>query len=510
MTSPEDVERFRAIVTALFGWRFDEARASTTLAEVLRRRVEATGSGSADGYLRRLGAAPWVDEQRAVAEELTITETYFFRNPDQFRAFDEVALLPHKLTRGTPLRVLSAGCASGEEAYTLAILVYERTGEAASGSIRAVDVNPGMLAKAERGRYSAWSLRETPPEMQRRWFSMEGREAVLDPRLRSLVKFELKNLAEDNLALFQPRSYDVVFCRNVLMYFSEHAARRLVARIAQSLSPRGLLFLGHAETLRGLSHDFHLRHTHGTFYYEKRGDAEAVRRDAEVVEATGHTPGCILPAADASWVETIRQASERIQALSCGASRNGAVPARTLDAAPSAQEPLLRPAWNVGFAIELLKNERFSEVRALLGALPPESARDPEVLLFSAVLLTHGGDLAEAERACERLLEIDEMSAGAHYLMALCLEERGDRSGALDHDQVAAYLDPGFAMPRLHLGLLARRAGERDAARQELGQALALLDREDSSRLVLFGGGFTREGLVALCRAELLACGGGS
>ena len=79
---------------------------------------------------------------------------------------------------------------------------------------------------------------------------------------------------------------------------------------------------------------------------------------------------------------------------------------------------------------------------------------------------------------------------------------------AVEHDQVAVYLDQGFAMPRLHLGLLARRAGDAITARRELGQALPLLQREDSSRLLLFGGGFSRDALVALCRAELVAVGG--
>ena len=144
----------------------------------------------------------------------------------------------------------------------------------------------------------------------------------------------------------------------------------------------------------------------------------------------------------------------------------------------------------------------------MLDALPSDTAQDPEFLLLTAVLLTHGGNLAKAENVCAELLERDEMSAGAHYLMALCRESAGDGPGAADHDQVATYLDPGFAMPRLHLGLLARRAGDRNAAREELLQALMLLQREDSSRLLLFGGGFGREALSALCRAELAGCGG--
>jgi chemotaxis protein methyltransferase CheR len=158
--------------------------------------------------------------------------------------------------------------------------------------------------------------------------------------------------------------------------------------------------------------------------------------------------------------------------------------------------------------MELLRAERFGEALDAVHGLPPEAAADPEVLLLRATLLTHHGQLAEAERACQELHEVDELNAGAHYLLALCREGLGDTEGARHQDQIAAYLDPGFAMPRLHMGLLARRAGDRERAGRELAEALELLRREDGSRLLLFGGGFTREALAALCRAELLACGG--
>ena len=140
--------------------------------------------------------------------------------------------------------------------------------------------------------------------------------------------------------------------------------------------------------------------------------------------------------------------------------------------------------------------------------LSPESARDPDALLLRAVLLSHSGQLDAAEKVCAELLAQDDLDAGAHYLLALCREGAGDRQGARDHDQAATYLDPGFAMPRLHLGLLARRAGDREGARRDLASALALLEQEDAARLLLFGGGFRREALIALCRAELVSAGG--
>jgi chemotaxis protein methyltransferase CheR len=168
----------------------------------------------------------------------------------------------------------------------------------------------------------------------------------------------------------------------------------------------------------------------------------------------------------------------------------------------------VQTATQLQLALELLKQERFSDALDLLACVPADSGQDPDVLLLRAALLTHSGQLSAAESVSARLLERDEMNTGAHYLLALCRESAGDRERALDHDRSAIYLDPGFAMPRLHLGLMARRAHNWEEARQELGQALLLLKREDASRLLLFGGGFGREALIALCRAELLSAGG--
>jgi chemotaxis protein methyltransferase CheR len=153
--------------------------------------------------------------------------------------------------------------------------------------------------------------------------------------------------------------------------------------------------------------------------------------------------------------------------------------------------------------LELLQRERFTEARTKLLRLPDEASKHPDALLFSAVLFTNEGHLADAERAAEALLAADDLNAGAHYVKALCREHAGDAKGAIEHDRVAVHLDPTFAMPHLHAGILARRAGDAAHARRELGAALMLLEREDPSRVALFGGGFAREALILLCRAEL-------
>jgi chemotaxis protein methyltransferase CheR len=127
---------------------------------------------------------------------------------------------------------------------------------------------------------------------------------------------------------------------------------------------------------------------------------------------------------------------------------------------------------------------------------------------LKAVEASHNGRLDQAEALCRSLLAGDGLSAEAHYVLALCSEGRGQAAESFEHDRIAAYLDPGFAMPHLHMGLSLRRAGQRAAAKTELEAAVRLLQFEDPARVLLFGGGFRREALVALCRAELAALKG--
>jgi chemotaxis protein methyltransferase CheR len=501
MNSPvgrHDLDRFRTAITSRIGLGFDDSRLGF-LDELLRRRLDHLGQAS-DAYLDSLAQRPSVAEISTLAGELTVCETYFFRNGEQFRALAEVALPERMGARKTPgeLRLLSAGCASGEEAYSIAIVARETIADPAwDVRVRAVDINPIALAKAAAARYSPWALRDTPLSQQRKWFRPVGRDMQLDDTVRRAVRIEAGNLVREDPDLWPAAGYDVIFCRNVLMYFAPEQMRLAVERIARSLAPGGFLFLGHAETLHGVSDAFHLRHTHETFYYQRKGDVRLANLPgAAGFEISPEPPRAPVAAFDETWVETIRSATERVAAL--------------VPSVPAGKAPRPRINWDPTPVLDLLRKERFADALATLRGGPPEAEHDPDTLLLEAALLAQSGQLAAAEVACRRLIAIDEMKAGAHYLLALCREHAGDLDGAGESDRTAVWLDPAFAMPRLHLGFLARRAGDAGAALRELKHALILLKREETSRILLFGGGFNREALMALCESARRECEGRS
>ncbi|GEJ55406.1 CheR family methyltransferase [Anaeromyxobacter diazotrophicus] len=496
----DELERLRVAVAARLGLHFDDTKLDD-LDAVAAKRLGALRHVPAGVWLGRVEAGD-PEELAFLAERLTVGETYFFRNGNDLRAFAEVVVPARLAARDGErrLRFLSAGCSSGEEPYTLAMLLQDAPGLAGwDVSVRGVDVNPAALERARAGRYGEWSLRQTSAEARARFFEGTDREFTVRPAVRAMVSFDQRNLVAEDPALWTPGAYDAIFCRNVTMYFAPEVSRRVVDRIAASLAPGGFLFLGHAETLRGVSGRFHLRHSHDTFYYQLRGAGEdAVSGAVAPRRAPAAAPPLAAAPADPGWPEAIRAASARVAAITGGASAPG----------HSATPPPPGGPLQLAAALDLARQERYADALALLAARPLEAETDPDALLLRAVVLASSGDPAGAEAACARVLALDELSAEAHYVMALCREHARDAEGARNQDHYALYLDPTFALPRLHLGLMAQRAGEREKARGELSRALALLAGEDASRVLLLGGGFSRDALAELCRAELRAAGG--
>ena len=195
------------------------------------------------------------DARTALARALTIGETYFLREPLHFDLLRE-SLLPAALAQagdGTaapapPVVMVSAACSSGEEAYSMAITARQLLGEAAAGRVRVIgfDVNERAVTAARRGVYRAWSLRGMAEDVRRRWFERSGDEWSVVREARALTTFERRNLV-DAADVLPPGSADIVFCRNVLIYFDDAAVVRALTQLAAALRPHGSLIVASAE-----------------------------------------------------------------------------------------------------------------------------------------------------------------------------------------------------------------------------------------------------------------------
>ncbi|HET6612955.1 MAG TPA: protein-glutamate O-methyltransferase CheR [Kofleriaceae bacterium] len=220
-------------------------------------RLAATGEDNFDDYVRRLKVGAWPAELDEVIDRVTNHETYFFREAYNLRAFSDEVLprvvrrIESDATRRAPrLTLWSAGCATGEEAYTIAMLVRERgLDRRIQGRVIGTDVSPAALRVARRGIYREPSFRGVDSRRVAAYFrAAAGGEREVVPEIKEMVSFSRASLMDaDAHALFG--DIDVAFCRNVLIYFDAESRTRAVRLLYDRLAPGGYLLLGHSETL---------------------------------------------------------------------------------------------------------------------------------------------------------------------------------------------------------------------------------------------------------------------
>lgn len=222
-----------------------------------------------DQYITFLTMGPYQsDEFQEMFDRITLNDTSFFRNEPQLGVFEN-KILPQLLEAREAtkrLRIWSAACSTGEEAFTLAIILHRALGDRLKDwtvEILGTDLSERALNIANAGVYSNFAMRSTPDAVKSRYFSESDGRWTLDDEIRSMVNFEIHNL-KDRAAAQQHGSWDVIFCRNVMTYFDDEMKSRVAGMFADRLAENGTLFIGHSENLRGLESCFEgLPHAQG-------------------------------------------------------------------------------------------------------------------------------------------------------------------------------------------------------------------------------------------------------
>ena len=349
----EDFAAVRDYLAAQAGLVFDEGRRAG-LAAVVADRLMDSGAPDVAGLPRSLAGPAGQAERQRLLDAVTVQETHFFRNPPQVEALRR-RVLPDLLRRAAghdrPLTIWSAGCSTGEEPYTLAMLLLELSpvvGARAPVRIVATDVSADALRAADRGTYAGRTLDRVPAVLRDRWFEPRpgGAYAVKD-QVRSLVDFRLHNLVTDPVP-FARGQVDLVVCRNVTIYFGRETTRLLMGSFHDVLTEGGYLFLGHSETLWQVSSAFSLLPIGEAFVYRRAHDARAGSpARASRSAACGRGP---LPAARPAAVPAPADRPDAGRLLTTARSRlaAGDYPAAVASAQEaSLADPLLAPAYVV-------------------------------------------------------------------------------------------------------------------------------------------------------------------
>ncbi|HVB27638.1 MAG TPA: CheR family methyltransferase [Mycobacteriales bacterium] len=453
------------------GLSFDAPRRDS-LSYSVGERLAATATPDVPAYLSLLRGPGGPAERQALLDEVTIPETHFFRNPPQVRALRQF-VLPELVRHAAAapdraLRVWSAGCSTGEEPYTVGILLRELlpANPGLQASVLATDLSTKALAAARAATYGERALHLAEPVDRARWFVPRGNEYQVRDEVREVVEFRHHNLVT------QPPpcaagEVDLILCRNVTIYFGRDTTRSLIRRLHGCLRDGGYLFLGHAETLWQISDDFQLVSLGDAFVYRRNdgGDRRQVLPDRRTADDGPPPPS-----------------RER----------------RTLERRSAALDFLVKA-----------RSLPFPRAAAAVAAPPPTPTRvaphvaphvapvDPLDTVRAAIA---GGRYAEAADLAEEVATATPLRADAYYLRGLALCNLGLDADALVSLRKAVYLDPKAGLAHFLLGGALERIGEpRAAARCYRAAAQTLVTMRFDAVVPELGGRGVVE-IAALCR----------
>jgi len=416
-----------------------------------------------------LSSSPTQKQTEILASHLTVGETYFFREKHVFEILEERIIPELTNTRRENercLRFWSAGCCTGEEPYSIAILLHKMLPDlkAWNISILATDINPRFLHKAAEGIYGKWSFRDCPQWVQERYFQRSKKDQFeILPEIKNMVSFSYLNLVEDSYPSLssQTNAMDVIFCRNVLMYFAEEPAKKVVHNLSRSLVDEGWLVVSPAESTYVPSPPFAAVRFPDAFLYKK----DSKPRKAKEI------PDVFPPLL---YKDTAAPARPRVDT----APKRDTAPVREIktvkrsEAKEKEAEKALPPYVK---AQALYEQGRYGEATRELLEMVSHNQDMVTVMSLLARTYANQGDLMEARRWCERAITKDKLVSGLHYLRATILLEQGAAEEALMSLKRALYLDPDFVLAHFAAGVLNSRQGKLKETEKHFKNVITLL-----------------------------------
>ncbi len=457
--------------------------------DLQRGLSEAAGElGFADvaGCADWLLSAPLTNANfQVLASHLTVGETYFFREKKTFEVLTESVfpdLIRDRRGEGKRLSIWSAACSTGEEAYSLAITLHQLIPDLADWhlTILATDINERSLIKASEGVYGEWSFRDAPAWLKERYFrrTPDGHFAI-SPEIKKLVTFARLNLVENvySSVATPANSMDMIFCRNVLMYFKFRKARKVVEQLRRFLVKDGWLVVSPSESSQALLSRFVAVNFPGVILYQRSNTTKQGAQPA--------TPFSLGESA-ATMTPPLEEVTSQV--LSLADSKMESTPAMPLEEPAQAEQTPTAYA----LAQSLFQAGRCEEATdTLLNSFTCDAGADPPSFALLARLLANQGQLAGALTWCERWVDADKLDPSGHYLLAVVLQELGEHEQARCSLQRALYLQPDFVLAHFALANLARSRKESVAAERHFAAALRLLRRCNTSDLLPESDGLT-------------------
>ena len=481
-----DMLRFSKLLLERYGLHFSTNR-RTELEYGIRHAFASSSCTSLDEFYKLLvNAQRGSVEMDLLVNAVTVNETHFFRDAAQFNALATV-ILPGIIKRKTSLRTLriwSAGCASGEEPYSIAMLLRDVLPDIENWSITilATDINTTSLERARVASYGQWAFREDRAlSMRLRHFHPAGNRFELSPEIRRMVTFSHLNLMENRYPSFETNTMmmDLVICRNVTIYFPQDVTKQVVGRFHNSLVDGGWLIVGHSEPSLEIYNQFQPRNFPDTVVYQRDDNAKPnivpipLRETAPFVFAPIQVP-----------VPSGRSATEATPTTPILIPHIHPQPLST----PSAKEESAQWLTHVR---ELLEFGHDQDALNSLDKLVDTEPNNPQVYALLGQVYANRGAWLDAEKNCRRAIEINKLALEAYYTLGLVLQHQARLAEAIDTMKKVVYLERNHVLGHYHLAGLYREQGLLPNAQKSLENALNLLRNAPADEMIAGSGGVT-------------------
>lgn len=423
----------------------------------LSQRMPTLGLTDAEEYVRRLGSLAGARELRALLPLVTVGKTDFFRDAGQFRALSK-RIIPELLAgarrNGHRLSVWSAGCATGEEPYSLAIVLAESGARPEEAEVWATDLNVAAIQAAKAGRFPKGRMHGVSERRTRRFFHARGDHYEVDESLRDFIRFDTQNLAALPSPRLRPESIDLILCRNVIIYFDLPTIRALLGRFLKAIRPSGYLLLGYSESLFRIYDQFEMVDIEGTFVY---------RRPPNLRKAEQHAPGDERPAKSRSTGHREARPSGAPSVLGAGGS--------------TAERGLTRPSplKRLDEGVRLIEQGQFDEALRAVSELTAKNPDDLAALLTLGNIFSLMGRTLESQRAFAKALTREPLCVEAWLFGGVAAVQAGKIHDAHAQLRKALFLEPGLAVGHYLLGQVQERLGDRESARRSYRNAIVQL-----------------------------------
>lgn len=435
----------------------------------ITQRAIALNLSTAQDYYRYLLQEENQGEWQQFAILLTNIESYFFRDQGQFHLLRH-KIIPDLIKRKSGdrrLRVWSAGCSTGEEPYSLAILLQDSVPDIHLWDVEVVgsDINLDALAKAKQGRYGPWSFRILEQELQEKYFDHRDNGHQVRSPVKSLLNFQYLNLVQDIFPQSNGpiRNFDLILCRNVFIYFGHPAIAKVIQKFAQCLNPEGYLLTGHAELYGQNLSAFQVKLFPESVVYQKRSaHAMATQPPAPLHLSEPIVPPQTMPTVDFPWntppIAPLNPLGSSLPKVS-RPPKTASTPKMTAPRAlPQEQNPL--PEAKI-----LIQKKQYRQAIELLSPLVAADS-SAELHFLLGQIYANLGDYQRAIAHCRQALSLDSLSVDPYYILAHIAEEQGDFPEAKKVLKKIIYLDPQAIAAYWSLGHIYGQEGDQQRQRK--------------------------------------------